>query len=75
MVDQITDDMFTDGSNILLPTNSLSWLNKYAPKDFTECPLKADEKKQMSQWLEYLIKKPTESSTNYDTSKSNKKKR
>lgn len=58
MVDQITDDMFSNGYMVSLSETSLSWLTKYSPKDFSECLLKQDEKKQMTSWLEFLIQKP-----------------
>ena len=58
MVDQITDDMFSDGFAVSVSEKSLSWLTKYSPEDFGDCLLKQDEKKQMSSWLEFLIQKP-----------------
>ena len=75
MVDQITDDMFSEGSYISLSDNELSWLNKYAPKDFSDCPLKTDEKKLMSQWLEFLIKKSKEPTAQAKSSPSTKRKK
>ena len=27
-----------------ISSECISWLNKYAPKDFSDCPLKSDEK-------------------------------
>lgn len=75
MVDQITDDMFSEGSYISLSDNELSWLNKYAPKDFSDCPLKSDEKKLMSQWLEFLIKKSNEPNIQAKSSPSTKRKK
>lgn len=61
MVDQITDDMFSDGFAVSVSEKSLSWLTKYSPKDFGDCLLKQDEKKQMTSWLEFLIQKPKQS--------------
>jgi DNA polymerase III delta prime subunit len=75
MVDQITDDMFSDGSCISLSDNSLSWLNKYAPKDFSDCFLKTEEKKEISQWIEFLIKKSKEPATDIKSTTSTKKKK
>ena len=69
MVDQITDDMFTEGFAVSISDKSLSWLTKYKPKNFSDCLLKSDDKKQMTSWLEFLIKKPTENKNNIDTGK------
>ena len=58
MVDQITDDMFSEGFTVSVSEKSLSWLTKYSPNDFSDCLLKVDEKKQMTSWIEFLNQKP-----------------
>ena len=60
MVDQITDDMFSDGFQVTVSDKSLSWLTKYSPSDFSDCLLKADEKKQMTSWIEFLNQKSSQ---------------
>ena len=64
MVDEITNDMFSDGYIENINIDSLSWLNKYSPKKISDCLLKTEEKKRMKDWIENLIKRSKESPNN-----------